>query len=101
MPLSSSLWLSLSLSFAVIVAVLIVVIIIIEITAHSWNKRNLVTTKVDTISTRRKRQRDVGRQEAMEYFDKESNKELTWPALIFDDEKVGCEYKNETSIRDS
>ena len=88
------------MSFAVIVVVLIVVIIIVEITPHSWNKRNLVTTKVDTISTRRKRQRDVGRQEAMEYFDKESNKELTWSALIFDDEKVGREHKNETSVGD-
>ena len=68
---------------------------------NEGNKRNLVTAKVDTISMRRKRQRDVGRQEAMEYFDKESNKELTWLALILEDEKVGCEHENETSVRDS
>jgi hypothetical protein len=50
---------------------------------NEGNKRNLVTAKVDTISMRRKRQRDVGRQEAMEYFDsKETNKELTDDFLI-------------------
>ena len=32
---------------------------------NEGNKRNLETAKVDTISMRRKQQRDVGRQEAM------------------------------------
>jgi hypothetical protein len=68
---------------------------------NEGNKRNLVKTKVDRISMRRKRQQDVGRQEAMEYFDKESKKELTWSALLFDNEKVGREHKNETSVGDS
>ena len=68
---------------------------------NEGNKRNLVTTKVDTISTRRKQQRDVGRQEAMEYFDKETNRELTWLVLIFGDEKVDSYSKKDTSVGDS
>jgi hypothetical protein len=45
--------------------------------------------KVDNaILTRRKRQRDIGRYEAMKYFDKEVSKKLTW-SVIFDDVKAG------------
>ncbi len=68
---------------------------------NEGSKRNLVITKVDAISTRRKRQRDVGRQEAIEYFDRETNKELTWSVLIFDGEKVDAFSKNETTVKDS
>ena len=44
----------------------------------------------DAISTRRKRQRDMGQYEVMKYFDKEVNKKLTW-LVIFDDVKAGGE----------
>jgi hypothetical protein len=43
--------------------------------------------KVDVIGTRRKRQRDMGRFEAMQYFDRNKHKKLTWLALLFSDDK--------------
>jgi hypothetical protein len=40
------------------------------------------------ISTRRKRQRDMGRYEVMKYYDKEVKiKKLTW-SVIFEDAKL-------------
>ena len=36
----------------------------------------------------------------MEYLDKETNKELTWLVLIFDNEKVDAFSKKETNVRD-
>ncbi len=45
----------------------------------------------DTVSTRIKRQHDMGRYEAMKYFDKEVKiKKLTW-LVIFDNIKAGGE----------
>ena len=58
---------------------------------NAGNKRSFSVMKVDdAISTRRKRQRDMGRYEAMKYFDKEVNKKLTW-SVIFDDVQAGGE----------
>jgi len=58
---------------------------------NAGNKRSFSVVKVDNaISTRRKRQRDMGRYEAMKYFDKEVNKKHIWSA-IFDDVKAGGE----------
>ena len=58
---------------------------------NAGNKRSFSVVKVDdAILTRRKRQRDMGRYEAMKYFDKEVNKKLTW-SKIFDDVKAGGE----------
>ena len=58
---------------------------------NAGNKRSFSVVKVDdAISTRRKRQRDMGRYEAMKYFDKEVNKKLTWP-VIFVNVKAGGE----------
>ena len=52
------------------------------------NKHSFSVMKVeDAISTRRKRQRDMGRYEVMKYFDKEVKiKKLTW-SVIFEDAK--------------
>ena len=58
---------------------------------NAGNKRSYSVVKVDdAILTRRKRQRDMGRYEAIKYFDKEVNKKLTW-SVIFDDVKAGGE----------
>ncbi len=55
------------------------------------NKRNkckfVSETKVDVIRTRQKRQRDMGQVKAMQYFDRNKHKKLTWSALLFSDEK--------------
>ena len=52
------------------------------------SKRKFVSEKkVDVIGTRRKRQRDMGRFEAMQYFEQNKNKKLTWSALLFSDDK--------------
>jgi hypothetical protein len=52
------------------------------------SKRKFVSEKkVDVIGTRRKRQRDMGRFEAMQYFERNKNKKLTWSALLFSDDK--------------
>ncbi len=61
----------------------------LEVT-NKRNKRKFVSeTKVDVIGTRRKRQRDMGRFEAMamQYFDRNKHKKLTWSALLFSDDK--------------
>ncbi len=52
------------------------------------NKRKYVSeTKVDVIGTRQKRQRDMGRFKAMQYFDGNKDKKLTWSVLLFSDNK--------------
>ncbi len=52
------------------------------------NKRKFVSeTKVDVIGTRQKRQRNMGRFEAMQYFERNKHKKLTWSALLFSDDK--------------
>ena len=56
--------------------------------ANKRNKRKYVSEKkVDVIGTRRKRQRDMGRFEAMQYFDGNKDKTLMWSALLFSDDK--------------
>jgi hypothetical protein len=52
------------------------------------NKRKYVSeTKVDVIGTRQKRQCNMGRFKAMQYFDGNKDKKLTWSALLFSDDK--------------
>ncbi len=55
------------------------------------NKQSFSVAKVeDTISTRRKKQHNMGRYEAMLYFEKEGKtNKLTWLVLIFDDVTQG------------
>ena len=43
--------------------------------------------KDDLLWTRLKWQRDIGRWEAMQYFDKNKDKKMTWSAFLFDNEK--------------
>ncbi len=53
---------------------------------NEGNKHKYVSeTKVDVIGTRQKRQRDMGQFEAMQYFDRNKDKKLTWAALLFTD----------------
>ena len=56
---------------------------------NSGNKQSFSVAKVeDTISTRQKKQCDIGRYEAMQYFEKEGKmNKLTWLVLIFDNIK--------------
>jgi hypothetical protein len=56
---------------------------------NSGDKQSFSAAKVeDTISTRQKKQRDMGRYEAMQYFEKEGKmNKLTWLVLIFDNVK--------------
>jgi hypothetical protein len=52
------------------------------------NKRKFVSEKkVDVIATRRKRQRDIGRFEAMQYFDGNKDTTLMWSALLVSKDK--------------
>jgi hypothetical protein len=48
------------------------------------NKRKFVSEKkVDVMGTRRKRQRDIGWFEAMQYFEGNKDTTLMWSALLF------------------
>ena len=52
------------------------------------NKRKYVSEKkVDVIGTRQKMQHDMGRFEAMQYFDGNKDKTLMWSALLFSNDK--------------
>jgi len=57
---------------------------------NAENKRNLSETKVDNISLIQKRQRDVGRDNAITYFEQMKGRELTWLSKVFDDAKEDC-----------
>ena len=46
-----------------------------------------IRKKVDVIGTRRKRQRDIGQFEAMQYFDGNKDTTLMWSALLFSNDK--------------
>ena len=43
--------------------------------------------KVDLLWTRRKRQHNIGQCKAMQYFDENKDKKMTWLAFSFDNEK--------------
>ena len=58
------------------------------------NKRKLLVEKVDILQMKRKRQREEGRFEAMQYFDKIEEVKLTWSRIIFDDGKVDAYSEN-------
>ena len=57
---------------------------------NEGSKRNLAEQKADLVGMLRKRQRDVGRFEAMQYFKQDDNKRLTWSAPLFNDAKEGA-----------
>ena len=57
---------------------------------NEGNKRKFIASsekKDDLLLTKRKRQHDIGRCEAMKYFDENKDKKMTWPAMLFNDEK--------------
>jgi hypothetical protein len=55
---------------------------------NEGNKCNFVSEKeVDVIAIHQKRQRDMGRLEAIQYFDTNKDKRLTWLAPLFNDAK--------------
>lgn len=54
------------------------------------NKQNLVRKNdVTPAEVRRKRQRDEGRLEALQYFEENKNKIRTWMILLLDDDNDG------------
>ena len=57
---------------------------------NEGNKRNLAEQKADLVGMMQKRQRNVGRFEAMKYFKQDDNKRLTWSAPLFNDAKEGA-----------
>ena len=53
---------------------------------NEGNKRNLSKTKDDSMLAQQKEQREVGRKNALMYFElMMKNKELTWSSKLFDD----------------
>jgi hypothetical protein len=55
---------------------------------NEGNKCNFVSEKeVDVVAIRQKRQRNMGRLEAIQYFDTNKDKRLTWSAPLFNDTK--------------
>ena len=65
------------------------------------NKRKFLAPKVDKLLTKRKRQREEGRMEAMQYFDKINKMKLTWADVIFIDEKMDVTSENGKIVGDS
>jgi hypothetical protein len=55
---------------------------------NEGNKRNLAESKTDLVGTLRKKQRNIGRYEAMKYFMQDDVKRLSWSAPICNDGKV-------------
>jgi hypothetical protein len=56
---------------------------------NAGNKRNLSELKVDPILVIRKRQRELGWENAITYFEQMKGKELTWLSKVFDNTKGG------------
>lgn len=59
-------------------------------TVDEGNKRNL-SEKNDPVGSQRKRQRDVGRKQSLQYFEENRDTTLTWLALLFVDSNEGGE----------
>ncbi len=57
--------------------------------------------KVDMLSTRQKWQRDVGRFEAIKYFDHTKKETLTWTDVLFHDGKVNSYGDNANVMKES
>ncbi len=62
-------------------------VIAFTIATNEGNKRNLSEPNVDTILVKQKQQREMGRKNAIIYFEQMKNKELTWSSKLFDDAK--------------
>ncbi len=58
---------------------------------NEGNKRNFVSEKeVDVVAMCQKRQRNIWQLEAIQYFDTNKDKRLTWLAPLFNDVKWGA-----------
>ncbi len=69
---------------------------------NEGNKRNFVSEKeVDVVAMRQKRQRNIGRLEAIQYFDANKDKRLTWLAPLFNDAKWGASEGKAATPEDS
>ncbi len=65
---------------------------------NEGNKRKMSETKVDSLVTKRKCQREEGRTRAIEYFGNVKEEKLTLADILFNSVKGGgCETKNATS----
>ncbi len=66
------------------------------------NKRNFVSEKeVDVVAMHRKKQRNMGRLEAIQYFDTNKDKRLTWSAPLFNHAKWGASEGEAATPEDS
>ncbi len=66
------------------------------------NKQKFLSDKkVDVLSTRQKWQRDVGRFEAIKYFDHTKEETLTWMEVLFHDGKVDLYGNNANVMKES
>ncbi len=69
---------------------------------NEGNKRNFVSEKeVDVVAMRQKRQRNMGRLEAIQYFDTNKDKRLTWWAPLFKNAKWGVSKGKAVTPEDS
>jgi hypothetical protein len=69
---------------------------------NEGNKCNFVSEKeVDVVAMRRKRQHYIGRLEAIQYFDANKDKRLTWSAPLFNDAKWGVREGKAATPEDS
>jgi hypothetical protein len=56
---------------------------------NEGSKRNLTNKNIDPVAARQKRQREVGRSKAMQYFESIKDKRLTWMTLLTNDARLG------------
>ncbi len=69
---------------------------------NEGNKRNFVSEKeIDVVAMRRKRQRNMGGLEAIQYFDTNKDKRLTWSAPLFNYAKWGASKGKAATPEDS
>ncbi len=54
---------------------------------NAASKRNLLELKVNPILVIQKRQRELGRENAIKYFEQMKGEKLTWLSKVFDDAK--------------
>jgi hypothetical protein len=68
---------------------------------NEGNKCNFVSEKeVDVVAMRQRRHRNMGRLEAIIFFDTNKDKRLTWLAPLFNDAKWGASKGKATTPED-
>jgi hypothetical protein len=69
---------------------------------NEGNNRNFVSEKeVDVVAMHQKRQRNMRRLEAIQYFDTNKDKRLTWLVPLFNDAKWGASEGKAATPEDS